>query len=249
MAVFKPICIDIYQGDDVSDDPTPLAGLDLVKAQGVAFLIHKASEGPTEQDSRYAARRAKWMSTGTIPVTEVDGSTLSLQPRFGAYHFFHGQDPATEAKNFLAAATLTPNDEAFIDWENVGASGYAPPAAAADAFCCAVEDAIGQSCDVYGGNVPREQLAMSGVSSAIIDRFADRMLWLCGYGGFQPSWMPLPWQSQKYPWLWQDDGDQYGPGPHTMPGIARYCDNSTVIGPVTVRQLYAEWGSASLPTA
>ncbi len=236
--VNKPYCIDIYQGDNVSDNPTPLAGFDQVRAAGIAFLFHKASEGAGYRDMRYGPRRVAWMASGSIAVTDVDGTVLSLRPRFGAYHFFHGVDIANEARTFLTAAALTDADAACCDWENVGKSGYSPPAAACDEFCSRVEDAIGRTCWVYGGNVPREQLS-GRLPSAMLERFAARNFWFCEYGS-RITGIPLPW-AKTGPTLWQDDGDTYGPGPHRIPGITTLCDNSTVVGAMTVAKLDRVW--------
>ena len=249
MAINKPFCIDIYSGDNVSDIPALLAGFNQVKAAGIAFLIHKASEGVGYHDPRYAARRSAWMNGTAIPVTDVDGTALELYPAWGAYHFFHGTSEAAaiaEAKYFLGVAALGPGDFACLDWENVGASGYAPPAVYADAFCKTVEDALGRACAVYGGNVPRENLT-SSVGSAVITNFSARQFWFCQYGAYQPSLLPLAWK-ETGPFLWQDDGDRYGPGPHVIPGIVNPngspepCDNSTVVGAMTVAKLAAAWG-------
>ena len=244
--VNRPYCIDIYQGDEVSDKPTPLAGFQQVKGYGIAFLYHKASEGTAYRDARYAPRRLAWMSGEPIAVTDVDGTPLAIPPRWGAYHFFHGQDIATEAKNFLAAATLQAGDAACCDWENVGKSGYAPPAAAADEFCSRIEEAIGRACWVYGGNVPREQLT-NRLPSAMLDRFAARPLWFCEYNS-RLAGVPLPW-AKAGPALWQDDGDTYGPGPHRIPGIVTLCDNSTVVGSMTVARLNQIWSGAASSAA
>jgi len=245
MMVNKPYCIDLYQGDAVSDDPTPLAGLDLVAGDGIPFLIHKASEGLTETDSRYAARRAKWMAGGAVTLVDVDGTTITVARKWGAYQFLHGASEASaiqEAKHFITTAALEPGDEPFADWETVGKS-YSPPAACADAFCKTVEDAIGRPCWVYGGNVPREQLSFANIPDAMLEAFAARALWFCQYGPFNPKKLPRPWQAVGYPILHQDDGDTYGPGPHRIPGITTLCDNSTVIGPMTVAKLAAAWGT------
>lgn len=239
-AINKPCCIDISHGDDVSDNPTPLAGLDQVKATGVFQLIHKATEYTTFEDPRYNARREKWMTGGLIQVQDVDQdlSTMWVKPQFGAYAFFHGVDGVAEAKYFLNYARLELGDMPFIDWEAVGASGYQPTIAAADAFCSTVEDALGRVCGVYGGNVPRERFAAEKVAPDVLDRFQKRPLWFCAYGGIKLlSLLPEPWSRA---FLWQDDGDQYGPGPHTMPGISGYCDNSTITDG-TFAELYASW--------
>jgi GH25 family lysozyme M1 (1,4-beta-N-acetylmuramidase) len=243
--VNKPCCIDIYRDDPVSDNPTSLAGLDQVKLSGIFACIHKATEGTSYRDQRYDARRAKWMQ-GSINVIDIDGSTFVAAPCWGAYHFLHGDDPAGEARNFLMTSRLVPGDMAFCDWEAVGASGYQPSLASADAFCSAVEDATGGPCGVYGGNVPRDRFAAERAPEEVLKRFEARPFWLCAYGSYSPERLkeltPLPWaESGNGIWLWQDDGDKYGPGPHTIPGIAEYCDNSTVVGSMTFKKLYNKW--------
>ena len=240
-AIHRPICIDIYHGDEVSDSPTPLAGLDRAKGAGIFALIHKASEGVSGRDPRYDRRREKWMSGPAVTVPETDGSVLKLPPVFGAYHFFHGQDPVAEAGNFLMTARLENMDMPFVDWEAVGASGYHPSAEMADVFCSEVEERLGRACGVYGGNVPREAFDRD-CPPELADRFAARPLWFCSYGRAMAA-LPLPWR-ETTPLLWQDDGDRYGPGPHAIPGISGYCDNSTVVDPVTVSKLYDLWTGA-----
>ena len=240
----KPCCIDIYHGNEVSDSPTPLAGLDQAKASGIFQLIHKVSEGTASRDSRYDVRRAKWMTGGAITVTDIDGTVLKLTPQFGGYHYFHGVDPKTEAANFIMTARFEKTDFPFIDWEAVGASGFQPSIEAADAFCSDVEAALGKPCGIYGGNVPRERFAAEKASSAILERFSKRPLWFCAYGAYSAktfeSLIPEPWKDAGV-LLWQDDGDQSGPGPHFIPGIKGYCDNSTVVGATTFAQLHARW--------
>ena len=228
--VFGPVAIDLYHGDDVQDTPGPLGGFARVKAKGIALLLHKASEGVSAVDSRYRARRAAWMDGIPIPVQDMDGTVLQLTPKFAAYHFLIGEDPVAEARHFLATAQLKPGDDAAVDWEQ--SAGRPPPTAdAVDAFCNVVEAALGFPMIVYSGNVAKEQL--KGVDT----RFSRRRLWLAQYSRtfqVQESW--------SFPWLWQNDGDDSGPGPHTIDGIDGFCDNSTVAGPMTVARLHAEWG-------
>jgi C1A family cysteine protease/GH25 family lysozyme M1 (1,4-beta-N-acetylmuramidase) len=228
--VFRPVAIDLYQGDNVEDTPGPLGGFARVKASGIAFLLHKATEGVRGVDSRYAARRAAWMSGGPVSVTDVDGEVLQLAPRFAAYHFLIGQDPVAEANHFLTTAQLQRGDDAVVDWEQ--SRGNPPPSAdAVDAFCNVVEQALGFPMIVYSGNVAKDQLR--GVDA----RFSKRRLWLAQYSRtfkVQESW--------SFAWLWQDNGDDSGPGPHTIAGIDGLCDNSTIASPMTVKKLYAQWG-------
>lgn len=239
----RPCCIDVYQGDDVSDDPTALAGFDKAKASGIFALIHKVSEGTTEVDSRYNARRAKWCDGEAIEVTDLDGSKFSTLPLFGGYHFFYGANPAAEAKHFLSVASFKPGDLPFIDWE-AGPSGHQPSLEAADTFCQAVEQALGRVCGVYGGNVPRERMIAERPSEAVLERFASRPFWFCAYGSYTPATfqtlIPSAWQDTGV-FLWQDDGDNAGPGPHRIPGINNYCDNSTVVEDQTFKGLTDLW--------
>lgn len=239
---YRPYCIDIYQGDEVVDGPgKPLIGFEKVKADGIVFLDHKASEGTGRKDPRVATRYRYWMTGETIPVTDVDGTVLQLKPRFGFYHFNGTGSPKAEAANFLSVVKplFNKGDDLCLDYEDIGASGYQQPMSWADDWCKAVEDWCQFPIKVYGGDAPREQAQRA--SSVVLDNFAKRQFWFCQYGSYQPSLLPIPWKKSG-PFQWQDDGDHYGPGPHTIPGMSGYCDNSTVVGGMTVKRLYAEWG-------
>lgn len=243
----QPYMIDIYQGDEVSDAGGPLAGFDRVKAShnGIAFLYHKASEAQGWKDPRVESRYDHWMNGKPVPVTDVDGAKLSIIPKFGFYHFNGTMTNVdAEVQNFLRAIGTRhqKGDAVCFDWENVGASGYAVPAIRADQFCSEVEQKLGISCDVYGGNVPREAFQQHSVPSAVIDRFTKRRFWFCLYANYNPNLVPLPWRHVGPTWV-QDDGDKYGPGPHTIPGMIGYCDNSTVVGQMTVAKAASIWGT------
>jgi hypothetical protein len=235
----KPYMIDLYAGDDVIDAPNlPLAGFLQVKARGIAFLDHKASQGENWQDPRVALRRKYWMTGDPVNVVDIDNSILRIPPQFGYYHF---NGPMTnvpaEVANFLAVVKplYKPGNDICVDWEPIGASGYEVSATLIDEWCRRVEDEFGFLCKVYGSNVPREQLAKPGIPSAVMDRFSKRRLWFCEYS----SVIPIAW---KTPFMWQNDGDQFGPGPHSIPGIERYCDNSTVVDGMRVHDVWAAWG-------
>ena len=244
--VNKPYCIDLYQLDEVlgANDE----GFAQVKAAGIAFLDHKASQGTEEVDRRCAFRREKWMTGEAVAVLDVDGTTLlHLTPRFGFYHFNGGAGAAAEAAHFVATVKpmWKPGDDLCLDWEDIGASGLQMTAVWADQFCDSVEQWCGFPIKVYGGDAPREQLAKA--SSSTIDRFLARRYWDCQYGPFNAADVPLPWK-ESGPLQWQDDGDQYGPGPHKIPGIQGYVDNSTVVGSMTVAKLASSWGGGVTPS-
>jgi hypothetical protein len=242
--VNRPYMIDLYAGDSVVDQPNqPLVGFVQVKAQGIAFLDHKASQGENWQDPRLALRHKYWMTGDPVKVVDVDNTILEIPPKFGYYHFNGPMtNVATEVANFLAAVTplYQPGDDICIDWEPIGASGFQVSPSLIDEWCQRVENKFGFACKVYGGNAPREQLARPGLPSDLIDRFKGRRLWFCEYNLVVKN-LPLPWKDIG-PYMWQDDGDQFGPGPHSIPGIERFCDNSTVVGDMTVSKVLAGWG-------
>lgn len=239
----RAFCIDIYHGNTV--DGAHDEGFDKVKALGIAFLDHKLSQGLNEADPLAAFRIGRWMDGPPVEVVDVDGAHLSLDPRAGLYHFNGTGSSSAEANHFIALARplWKPGIDLTLDWEALGASGGARPAAWADDWCSRVEDAFGVSVKVYGGNVPREQCRHA--APAIIERFRKRRLWFCQYGTFNPAEVPLPWKAAYVGvYQWQDDGDSLGPGVHKIPGIGRYCDNSTVVGSMTVAKMHAMWGGA-----
>lgn len=185
-----------------------------VKACGIVGVIHKASESTDAIDRLYAARRKAFTDLGL---------------KWGAYHFFHGADPTGEADHFLAAATPDADTLVALDWENVGAG--AASAAASRAFLERIEDKLGRKAVIYSGNVAKEKIAGKDAF------FGAHRLWLAQYGrgwSVQPSW--------SAPWLWQNNGDDLGPGPHAIPGIKGLCDNNTIVTG-TVDDLVASWAS------
>jgi GH25 family lysozyme M1 (1,4-beta-N-acetylmuramidase) len=186
----------------------------VVKDFGIVGVIHKATETVDGVDHLYEVRRKAFTDIGM---------------KWGAYHFFHGANPVAEADHFLSVAQ--PDDDTLValDWENVGSA--APPSAGmARAFLERVIEKLGRNAVIYGGNVPKEKIAGNDTF------FGSHRLWLAQYGS---SWKVQ--ESWERPWLWQNNGDNFGPGPHRIPGIAGHVDNSTIVDPMTVDQLLAEW--------
>ena len=186
------------------------------KAFGIVGVIHKASEATGFTDKLYGARRKL---------------ATDLDMKWGAYHFFHGADPVAEADHFLAVAEPDAQTLVALDWEDVPHLG-APGADQARAFLERIEDRLGRKAVIYSGNVAKE---------AIKDKdsyFGSHRLWLCQYG---PAWRVQ--QSWTVPWLWQNNGDNYGPGPHEIPGLKGLCDNNCLVEPMTEADLLAQWAS------
>lgn len=193
----------------------PVLDFDAVKAFGIVGVIHKATEGTAFNDRLYAHRREAFTKIGM---------------KWGAYHFFHGGQPKLEADHFLSVAEPDADTLVALDWENV--AGGSPDADAARAFLERIEEKLSRKAVIYSGNVAKERLPRKD------DYFAAHRLWLCQYGA---RWtVPPSWET---PWLWQNNGDNYGPGPHTIPGIEGLCDNNTILDPMTVDDLLRDWAA------
>jgi lysozyme len=186
------------------------------KAFGILGVIHKASEGTGFTDKLYGTRRKL---------------ATDLGMKWGAYHFFHGGAPAAEADHFLAVAEPDADTLVALDWEDVPHLG-APGADQARAFLERIEDRLGRKAVIYSGNVAKEEI--KGADAF----FGSHRLWLCQYG---PAWRVQ--QSWQRPWLWQNNGDDYGPGPHQIPGVRGNCDNNCIIDPMTVDDLKRDWAA------
>ncbi len=187
-----------------------------IKAAGIIGFIHKASQGGSVVDQMYATRRKLAVADGLL---------------WGAYHFFDfTASPQAQADHFLSVAAPDSNTLVCLDWENIGSKE--PSAARAKSFLEEIENKIGRKAVIYSGNVAKEQVG--GVDAY----FGSHRLWLCQYSTewkVQESW--------QYPWLWQQNGDSYGPGPHRFPGTSGLMDNSTIVDPVTVERLTGEWAT------
>lgn len=186
------------------------------KAFGIVGVIHKASEATGFTDKLYGARRKL---------------ATDLGMKWGAYHFFHGAEPVAEADHFLSCAEPDADTLVALDWEDVPHLG-APGAEKARAFLERIEERLGRKAVIYSGNVAKEEITGRDAY------FGAHRLWLCQYG---PAWRVQP--SWTAPWLWQNNGDEYGPGPHQIPGIKGFCDNNMIVDPMTVDRLLAEWAS------
>lgn len=198
----------------------PVLDAKSVEASGIIGVIHKASEY-LSRDPLYQHRK-NWFKSSTHCL-------------WGAYHFYHGGG-AKEADFFLQIAGLDAGDLAALDWEQ-NPGGYTPSAHQAREFLERVEEKLGRKAVIYSGNAAKEQIHGSD------SYFGSHRLWLAQYGSHwsvQESW--------HAPWLWQNNGDGDGPGPHHIPGIGGNCDNSTIVvgSPESLR---AEWSGGIAPTS
>lgn len=192
----------------------PVQDFSKTRASGILGVIHKATQGGGIVDQSYASRRKLALAAGL---------------KWGAYHFFDfSASPQVQADHFLSVADADSETLVALDWENVGSRE--PSAALARQFLEEIENKLGRKAVIYSGNVAKEQLRGKD------DYFSAHRLWLCQYSThfqIQASW--------DYPWLWQNNGDNFGPGPHSIPGISGLCDNNTIVAPMTADRLIAEW--------
>ena len=210
-----------------------------IKAAGIVGVIHKATQGVGVTDHQYAARR---------PVAEAAGLL------WGAYSFATGDDPAANAKHFLAVARPDAKTLLCLDFED---NPHSPMSGQqAYDFMRAVEDATSRLCWIYGGNRVREHITpLCEKSSALADYFKARPLWLCQYKTGLPAGIDLA-ELKKHirvpgPWhdwtLLQYTGDGVGPLPHTVPGLEKGADLNAFDG--TDDALRAVWAGAPIATS
>lgn len=190
-----------------------VASFERTKAFGIVGIIHKSSQATKMVDKAYATRRKMAQNAGLL---------------WGAYHFMSVEDGKIQADHFLSAADPDKDTLLAIDWETD--MGREPSAKIAREMLERIIEKLGRKAKIYSGNVAKEQI--KGKDSF----FGSHDLWLAQYGtrwSVQASW--------EKPWLWQNNGDDLGPGPHRIPGLAGLVDNSCIIEPMTRDDLIAQW--------
>lgn len=193
------------------------ANPDFVKARadGVAGIIHKATQGAGFVDHKYAPRKPVALAAGLL---------------WGAYHFGTSANVAQQVQNFL---DTTHPDGSFVlalDFEkNDPNPGDSMSLAQAKQFLTAVEAQTGQKPVLYTsrgymnevvGPNPDPTLAQYRLRWA---RYADQP-------GLHPTW-------PKY-WLWQHTDGTHGPEKKYVTGIGK-CDCDTYDG--SEDELRASW--------
>jgi len=164
----KTHVIDLYRLDNVESFAE-------VRDSGVVACIHKATEGRSFVDTRYASRRVVAVKAGL---------------KWGAYHFFHG-NADVEADHFLQIAEPDDDTVLALDWETTPGD-YTPTADQAKRFLQIVEAKIGRKVVVYSGHAAKDKIRGKD------EYFGSHRLWLAQYASHytvQESW--------DEPWLWQ----------------------------------------------
>jgi GH25 family lysozyme M1 (1,4-beta-N-acetylmuramidase) len=189
-----------------------VTNLQTVKSAGIWGIIHKATEGTSYIDSKYAGRKSGFLELGLL---------------WGAYHFFHPGNVKAQLDFFLRVAGIDDHTLYALDWE-VSSTGT-PNEADAQQFLQYLEAATGRKGVVYSGNVAKEQI--SGVNAYL----GAHRLWLAQYSN-NPS-TQASWKNNV--WLWQYSDGVNGPTPHGCPGVTGEVDTNSWTG--TQADLETQW--------
>jgi lysozyme len=181
--MLKPGFIDISHHQVIPES------LVAAKQSGILGVIHKATEGKSYVDDKYAARKHLAADAGML---------------FGAYHFLRPGDMEDQAAFFVETAGLDPAMLYAADHEDARVS-----LGELKGFLAAVNDIIGRpnGCVIYSGHVLKEQLGTKPDAFITAHR-----LWLAQYSS-SPS---LPAGFTGF-WGWQytDKGTVPGINPPT----------------------------------
>ncbi|WP_027802687.1 glycoside hydrolase family 25 protein [Paraburkholderia dilworthii] len=205
------VVLDVYHGSDIS--------LADAKSAGVLAVIHKASEGATVQDAKYAKRRHEARGLGLL---------------WGAYHYASGMPVQLQVSNFLDAVQwgadsgLDENTLLCLDFEP---SHSGPDMSFHDVctFVSMVREKTGRWPMIYGGALLRETFAAANPSCDA----AKCPLWYARYND-KPVGIPGLWPKFA---LWQYTDGANGPQPRNIND--GHFDRSCFVG--TSTELKQQW--------
>lgn len=190
-----------------------------MKADGIAGVIHKATQGLTYVDKTYASRRSKAVDRGLL---------------WGAYHFGVGGDGSDQAQFFLKVTKPDDHTLLVLDYEP-NLTGPTMSLDQAREFVEHVGEATGRWPGLYSGHLIKEQLG--GVTRP--DRQLSKcFLWLAQYNGPKPLNVPSTFKTWTF---WQYTDGVHGPLPHRVDGVG-LCDRNKFNG--SHSQLRKLWGVA-----
>jgi lysozyme len=174
------------------------------RAAGILAVIHKATEGTSFVDARYAERRAQAVAAGLL---------------WGAYHFGIKGTIDAQVGHFLD--TVGPTDDLLVlDFEPNPREGTMTRSEA-EAFVVAVQQQTGRAPVLYSGQAFLKERLGNDVETPL----AVCPLWIARYSPNRPE---LPKAFSDFA-LWQYTDGSGGPQPHQVPGIGR-CDRDKFNG-------------------
>lgn len=201
---------------DVSHHNGPAIDFAAAARNGVAAVIHKATQGAAFVDPMFAANREKALAAGLL---------------FGSYHFGTGEDGGTQAAFFLETTGARPGELLALDFERNNA-GPSMTLEEARAFVSVIHDRLGKWPILYAGHDLKQML--DGRADATLSRCP---LWLAQYGPYPV--LPAGWSEWKL-WQWTDGAAGVAPVP--VAGVG-HCDRNRFSGEAP--ELGAFWESVS----
>ena len=161
---------------------------------GLAWVIHKVSQGLTFKDPLYQARMKECMGLGLL---------------WGGYHFGEKGNGAGQADYYLSLAGNVPGTLHCLDLEPSQNSHGDMALADAEAYILRIYERTGRYPVVYTANYYID--AINGHHSEILARCP---LWVATYGNVPV--IPTPWTGYTF---WQFTDGVYGDVPHSLPGL------------------------------
>jgi len=187
-----------------------------IKADGIAGVVHKATQGMTYVDPTYAQRQIKATVAGL---------------RWGAYHFGTGDDPIAQVDHFLSTVKPDTHTLLALDLES-NPNGLSMSRANAEQFVTEVHRRLGRWPILYTGAWYVRNIMFANTITAL----SNCPLWIASYIP-QPD-IPPQWTTWK---LWQYTDGQSGPAPWGVHGVEGHCDRNKFNG--TMDELLTFWDS------
>jgi len=188
-----------------------------IAADGIVGIIHKATEGMTFADKKYATRRQQALDAGLL---------------WGAYHFGVGGDGSDQADFFLNTVKPDARTLVVLDYEP-HVTGPTMTLDQAREFVDHTQEVLERCPGLYSGHLIKEQLAHQTTPDPIL---RNCFLWIAQYNGPRPLNVPPTFATWTF---WQYTDGVHGAVPHTVKGVGQ-CDRDQFNG--SLEQLRKLWG-------
>jgi lysozyme len=172
---------------------------------GILGIIHKATEGTTFVDAKFAERRSAARAAGLF---------------WGSYHFGVSGDVDAQVKHFLDVASPAPTDLLVLDFEPNPREGTMS-LKEAEEFVGKIHDQTKRLPCLYSGQSFLQEQLRNHPDTIL----KNCHLWIARYSSALPQ-LPAPFSDFI---LWQYTDGNAGSQPHQVPGIGR-CDRDKFNG-------------------
>jgi lysozyme len=169
--------------------------LDGMRVAGIVGVIHKATEGESYKDPKYAPRRQWFIENGFA---------------FASYHFLRPGSLAAQMRHYIETARPDEGEVVILDYEAAGLKLGDLKEAVAWLRSYVPKNPI---C-IYGGHLLEEQ-----IGSTKIEWLAGTTLWTAEYTTRDaPKWPTGTWPKWS---LWQYSDGKSGGEPHDVAGVSQ----------------------------